>query len=76
MKVEPNSYAETAQSPQWIETMNAKIEALEANKTWSLVSLPPGKYLIDCKLVFRSKYKSDGSIKNYKDGLVAKGYTW
>lgn len=59
--------------------MNGKLPWLirsrpEANKTWSLVSLPPGKRPIGYKWVYRIKYKSDGSINRYKARLVAKGF--
>ena len=55
--------------------MDAKILALEANNTWTVTSLPPGKKPIGCKWVYRVKYKSDGSIERYKARLVAKGFT-
>uniref|UniRef100_A0A2N9FTT4 Reverse transcriptase Ty1/copia-type domain-containing protein n=1 Tax=Fagus sylvatica TaxID=28930 RepID=A0A2N9FTT4_FAGSY len=47
---------------------------LEANHTWVLTSLPPGKHPIGCKWVYKLKFKSDGSIERYKARLVAKGY--
>ena len=48
---------------------------MEANNTWTITSLPPGKKPVGCKWVYRVKYKSDGSIERYKDKLVAKGFT-
>jgi hypothetical protein len=55
--------------------MNAELEALEQNNTWSLVPLPSGHKPIGCKWVYKIKYKSDGTIERYKARLVAKGYT-
>ena len=55
--------------------MDAEIKALEANNTWTITSLPPGKKPIGCKWVYWVKYKSDGSIERYKARLVAKGFT-
>ena len=44
------------------------------NDTWDLVILPKGKDVIDTKWVYKTKYKSDGTIDKYKARLVAKGY--
>ena len=49
--------------------MAIEISALEANNTWEVMSLPPGKQPIGCKWVYRV------SVERYKARLVAKGYT-
>ncbi|KAI9195862.1 hypothetical protein LWI28_018837 [Acer negundo] len=50
-------------------------QALRANGTWSLTTLPPGKTLIGCRWVYKVKRRSDGSVERYKARLVAKGFT-
>jgi len=40
-----------------------------------LTDLPPNKYVIGCKWVYKVKHKADGSVERYKARLVAKGYT-
>jgi hypothetical protein len=55
--------------------MKAKIDALEANDTWQLTSLPANKYAIGYKWVYKVKLKANGSLERYKARLVAKGYT-
>lgn len=55
--------------------MAKEIEALEANNTWTITSLPPGKYPIGCKWVYKVKYHAYGTIEMYKARLVTKGYT-
>ena len=55
--------------------MANEIKALEANNTWSLTFLPPGKKAIGCKQVYNIKYKTDGTIERYKARLVAKSFT-
>ena len=55
--------------------MDKEITALELTNTQTLTNLPPGKVPIGYKWVYRTKYKSDGSIERNKARLVAKGYT-
>ena len=54
--------------------MNEEIQALEANNTWKLVLLPPNKNTVDCRGLYRVKYKADGSVDHYKARLAAKEY--
>jgi hypothetical protein len=48
--------------------------ALMRNKTWTLVPPAPGRNIIDCKWVYKAKYKADGTIDRHKARLVAKGF--
>ena len=72
---EPTFYAEALLDPLWQVAMKAELEALQANQTWVMTKLPPGKVPIGCKWVFKIKLKADGSIERYKARLVAKGFT-
>ena len=54
--------------------MNAEMEALEKNKTWELVNLLVGKWLVGCKWVYTIKYRVNETLERYKTRLVAKGY--
>nr|XP_016499744.1 PREDICTED: uncharacterized protein LOC107818273 [Nicotiana tabacum] len=73
--LEPSSYAKACKDPLWVNLMKAKIAVLEENQTWTIVDFPQGKTPIDCKWVFKIKYKSKGEVKIYKARLVAKGYS-
>ncbi|CAL2259639.1 unnamed protein product [Prunus armeniaca] len=72
---EHTNYAQAASDPYWQLAMKAELDALQLNRTWTLVPLPHGHKLIGCKWVYKIKYNLDSSIKHYKARLVAKGYT-
>ena len=55
--------------------MDEKVQAMQNNRTWILVSRPTNTNIVGSKWVFRTKYFPDGSIEDLKAHLVAKGYT-
>ncbi|GKD14362.1 retrovirus-related pol polyprotein from transposon RE1 [Tanacetum coccineum] len=54
--------------------MTKELQALEANNTWELTTLPANKTPIGSKWVFKIKYHADGALERYKGRLVAKGF--
>lgn len=54
--------------------MEIELAALEKNRTWELVTLPPGKQTIASKWFYNIKYLQNGEIDKFKARLVAKGY--
>ncbi|CAA7044030.1 unnamed protein product [Microthlaspi erraticum] len=71
--VEPTTYNEAIRDKIWRESMKEEVCALEINKTWIVVALPPGKKAIGSKWVFKIKHHSDGMIARHKSRLVALG---
>ena len=51
--------------------MKSEMQSLRENQTWELTDL--GKKAIPCRLVYKIKNNSDGSIQRYKARLVIKG---
>ncbi|KAF2325247.1 hypothetical protein GH714_025697 [Hevea brasiliensis] len=71
---EPTNYSQAKSNPQWLEAMRKELQALEDNGMWEIADLPSHKRAIDSKLIYKLKYKPDGSVKRYKAWLVTKGY--
>ena len=69
------SYYHARKYPIWKATMDDEFNSLQKNATWDLVSLPPGRKLVQCKCVFWKKKFADGKNWKYKAKLFAKGFS-
>ena len=77
-RTEPTTYAEATSSTeaeQWARAMDEEINALAANKTWTLTKLPHGKEAIGCKWVYKLKTDGNDKTTRFKARLVAQGYS-
>jgi hypothetical protein len=54
--------------------MQLEFDALQANRTWSLVPRPPGANVISGKWVFKNKLQPDGSLERRKARWVVRGF--
>ena len=62
-------------SDEWRKAQDEEMQSLKANKTWSLVHLPPGRNVVTNKWIFKSKTNPDGTLKKRKARLVARGFS-
>ncbi|GJU15952.1 retrovirus-related pol polyprotein from transposon RE1 [Tanacetum coccineum] len=72
---EPRGFKTASKDPKWMGAMIEELQALQQNKTWTLVPRPQPTNIGGSKWVYRVKYNSDGTIERYKACLVAQGYT-
>ena len=73
--VEPLNYEQAKEHKKWMDSMNEKYDAITRNQTWELIELPKNKVPIGRKWLYKSMFKSDGSIHKYNARLVMKGYS-
>lgn len=68
-------YNNVNSNPVWKNVMEEELHALDKNKTCDIVRLPPRKKTVGCHWVYKTKYKSDGTVERHKARLVARGFT-
>ena len=52
----PNSCYHAQNDPRWKAAMDEEFNSLLKNATWELVSLPPGRKLVQCKWVYQTGF--------------------
>ena len=57
---DPKSYYHVHKDPRWKVSMDEEMNSLQKNTTWELVSLPPGRKLVQSKCMFQTKVAADG----------------
>jgi len=72
---EPLVFNDANRYEAWHNAMREEIQALSANRTWTLVSFHSSMNVIGSRWVYKIKRISDGSIERYKACLVARGFT-
>ena len=57
----PKSYYNAQKDPRRKSAMDKEMNSLQKNATWELVSLPPGRKLVQYKWVFQTNFSANGS---------------
>uniref|UniRef100_A0A2N9J418 Integrase catalytic domain-containing protein n=1 Tax=Fagus sylvatica TaxID=28930 RepID=A0A2N9J418_FAGSY len=66
---EPHTYRKTSTNPLWQQAMADELDALYKTHTWDMITLPPSKFAVGCKWVYKIKTRADGSVEHYKARL-------
>ncbi|KAJ0799808.1 putative RNA-directed DNA polymerase transcription factor Lambda-DB family [Helianthus annuus] len=72
---DPTTFHNASKDTKWVKAMEAELQALNNNNTWILVPRPNNVNVVGSKWIYRTKFRSDGSIERYKARLVAQGYS-
>lgn len=70
----PITHLHAPKHAYWRSVMQAKFNALQSTRTWTLVPFTPNQNIVSCELVFMIKKNPDGSIDKYMVWLIAKGF--
>lgn len=79
-QTDPATYAEAVSSASakgWRKAMEEEMISQERNQTWTVIprsSVPPGKRVLGCKWVFKTKHHMNGIVARLKARIVAKGF--
>lgn len=68
------TFTQASVHPKWRTAMQEEIASIHANRTWSLVPLPPDKKAITSKWVYKLKPGNPGEQPRFKARLVARGF--
>uniref|UniRef100_A0AAV1UEL5 Reverse transcriptase Ty1/copia-type domain-containing protein n=1 Tax=Peronospora matthiolae TaxID=2874970 RepID=A0AAV1UEL5_9STRA len=74
---EPTTFKDAVDGPDqvhWRKGICTELDSMKLRGAFRATNLPDGQHTIDNKLVFKIKWKTDGSIEKYKACLVAKGF--
>jgi hypothetical protein len=58
----------------WKQAVQQEMDLQQKNNTWSLVKLPEGAKVNDCKWLFQFKKNETANVSGYKARLVARGF--
>lgn len=70
---EPHIFNEAMKDENWRLSTRSEIDALKAQHTWDVCTLPKGKRALGCKWVFRRKFRADGTLERHESRLVVLG---
>ncbi|CAL1353665.1 unnamed protein product [Linum trigynum] len=74
--VVPTRYKQAKGDPLWDAAMQTEIDAVHANKTWTVVDRPPPEVpVIGSRWLYAIKMTPEGTIERHKARIVAQGFS-
>jgi hypothetical protein len=72
---EPTCHGEASGEQVWKDTMTEEYQSILKNDVWDVVPRPEGMSIVTSKWIYKIKHVVDGSIEQYKERLVARGFS-
>ena len=72
---EPSCHGEATGQQVWQDAMTEEYQSIMKNDVWDIILIPKGKSLVTSKWIYKIKHVVDGSVENFKERFVAKGFT-
>lgn len=63
---DPFYFEDAMKEEKWRQAMDAEIQAIEKNNTWTLTDLPKGAKRIGVKWVYKTKHDEQGAVIKHK----------
>jgi len=70
----PKNINMALQDPSWVESVQLELQQFRKLKVWELVDIPPNKYPIGTKWVYKNKPDDRGVVVRNKSRLVVQGF--
>jgi hypothetical protein len=73
--VKTSSFEEANKLQVWKDAMLEEYMSIIKNNVWDIVSRPKDKSVVSSKWIYKIKHAVDGSVENFKEIFVARGFT-
>jgi hypothetical protein len=73
--VKPSSFEEVDKLQVWKDAMLEEYRSIIKNNVWDIVLRPKDKSVVSSKWIYKIKHIVDGSVENFKERFVARGFT-
>jgi hypothetical protein len=73
--VKPYLFEEIDKLQVWKDAMLEEYRSILKNNVWDIVPRPKDKSVVSSKWIYKIKHAVDGSVENFKEGFVARGFT-
>ena len=72
---QPTCFEEAIKKKEWVDSIVEEYQSIIKNDVWEIEPRPKDMSVVSSKWIFKTKHSVDGSIENYKERFVARGFS-